>query len=171
MREHVLEQRIQNRIVKIRSQNSFAQIVEHDDARASAQSAERFLMQFGPGARTRTKDQQANRFAAITERHHEQPRASILAALWITNHGTGSVIDLAFFSGRSDDDAERFWPLNSAEFADESLHGLIAAVVSTGNQILPNRLGIASTTQSQLDGVTVRLAGTDGRCPIARLKT
>src|SRR5438094_1058766 len=111
------------------------------------------------------------RFAAVTQCHHEQPGSSILAALRIANHGTGSVIDLAFFSGSSDDDAGSFRLLTSAEFANESLHRLISAVVPTGDQILPNRHGIAPTTQAQLDGFAVRFASTARRRAILGLKT
>src|ERR1051326_728067 len=92
----------------------------------------------------------------------------MLTALGITNHGAGYVIDLAFFSGSSGDDAGELRLLTSTELANESLHRLISAVVSTGHQILPNRLGIAPTTQTQLDGLTVGLAGTRGNRPIRR---
>src|SRR5205823_5107388 len=70
--------------------------------------------------------------------HHEQAGSSIFAALRIANHGAGSVIDLAFFSGSSSYDAGRFRLWTSTKLANES-HRLISAVIATGDQILPNR--------------------------------
>ena len=46
--EHIAIERIERGIVDVRSEHAFAQIVEHHDAHAAAQPAERFLMQFGP---------------------------------------------------------------------------------------------------------------------------
>ena len=109
-------------------EHAFAQIVEHDDARTAAQPAEGFLVQFGPDARTGTEDQQANGFAAVAQRHHEQPRAPVLAALRVAHHRTGAVIDLGFFAGCGDDHARAgFRPLGAAQFAHEALDALIAA--------------------------------------------
>ena len=90
------------------SENSFPEIIKNHDASTSAQPAECFLMQLGPCARTRTKDKEANRFAAVAERHHEQPGPSIFAAQRIANHGASAVIDLAFFSGGGADNPRCF---------------------------------------------------------------
>ena len=74
-------------------------------------------MQFGPDLRTGPEHQQANRLAAVTERQHEQPRAPVLAAVRIADHGAGAVIDLGFFAGRGFDDGAGFRRLASAQLA------------------------------------------------------
>ena len=61
-------------------EHALAQIVEHHDARAAAETAKGFLVELGPGLRTGTKDQQADRLAAVAQRHDEQPSAPVLAA-------------------------------------------------------------------------------------------
>jgi hypothetical protein len=45
---------------------------------------------------------QPDRLAASAERHHKEQRAAVLARLWIPHHRSGAVIDLCFFTGRSD---------------------------------------------------------------------
>src|SRR6266853_1624330 len=107
--------------------------------------------------------------ASITERHHEQSCASILAALRVTDHGAGAVIDLRFFSGNGEDDSNGLGQLGSAKLANKALHRLVAAGEAVvGNQILPDGHGIASTAQSQFDGLAIRLAGTGGWILIRR---
>ena len=97
--EHIPKERIERGLVDVGSEHAFAQIVEHDHARAAAEPAKGFLMELGPHPRTGTEDQQANRLAAVAQRHHEQPGAPVLAALLIAHHRTGAVIDLGFFAG------------------------------------------------------------------------
>ena len=58
--QHVAIQRIERGIVDVRREHAFAQIVEHHDAHAATQPAERLLMQFGPDARAGAEDQQAH---------------------------------------------------------------------------------------------------------------
>src|SRR6516225_2045770 len=114
-------------IVDIRSRHTFFQVVENDDSRTTTEAAKGFLMQFGPGAHTRSPGQQANRFAAVAECQNEQPRPAILAALRIAHHRTAAVVDLPFFSWSRDDDARWFRPLRSAQPANIALHRLIAS--------------------------------------------
>src|SRR5207249_11987803 len=109
--EHVLEKRIERRIVDVGNQHALSQIVQNDDATASTQAAKGSLMQLRPRARTGTENQQSDRLAAVAERHHEQPGSPVLAALRIAYHRAGAVIDLAFFSGRRHDDSNGFWSL------------------------------------------------------------
>src|SRR6185503_7664536 len=102
--------------------------------RAATQSTKGFLVQLGPDARTRTKRQQAYRLAAISQRHHEQTCASILAALRVAHHGTATVIDLRFLSRSGDDHGSRFDQLGSTQLADKALDRPIApAEPSLGN--------------------------------------
>ena len=55
MSEHVAVQRIKRRVVDISFEDAFAQVVEHDYAQASAESAERLFMQWRPGLRVDSK--------------------------------------------------------------------------------------------------------------------
>jgi hypothetical protein len=54
------------------------------------------------------RHQQADRFAAVAQRHHKQPRAAIPASGRITDHGAGAVIHLAFFTWGGFDYGARF---------------------------------------------------------------
>src|SRR5208282_6085280 len=99
-------------------------------------------------------------FAAAAQRHHEQPGAPILAAIGITHHGTGAVIDLRLLASRGDDDDAGFGRLCAAPLAHEALHALIAAGEAVlGDQVLPDRPRIAAAAEPQVDGLAVRLAG------------
>src|SRR6516165_11140038 len=125
-------------------------------------------MKFGPDACTRTPDQQAYGFAAVAECQYEQPRSAILAALRVTYHRTGPIIDLGLFSDGSEDDPHGLWRLGSAHLANKTLHGLVTvgkAVI--GDQVLPDGHGIPATTESLLDQLAVRLAGTGGPLLVA----
>src|SRR5271155_581571 len=120
-------------------------------------------MQFGPDTCTRTPHQQAYGFAAVAERQYEQSRAAILAALRVAHHRTTAVVDLRLFSWGGENDAGRFWKLGASKLANEALHRLVASSKALiGDQILPDGHGIPATTESLLDQIAVRLAGTGG---------
>src|SRR5260370_33207263 len=109
-------------------------------------------MKLGPQARTRTPRQQAHRFAAVAESHHEQPRSAILAALRVAHHRTTAVVDLRLFPHGGQDDAYRFWKPGAAKLANQALHRLIAARKTVvRHQVLPDSLAIASTGAALLD--------------------
>jgi hypothetical protein len=86
VREHIAIERVQSGIVNVGDEHALAQIVEHDDARGAAQPAKSSFVQLGPDARTGAEGQQTNRLAAAAQHHHEQPGASVLAALGIAHH-------------------------------------------------------------------------------------
>ena len=126
MLQHVAVERIERGIVDIGREHAFAQIIQHDHARHAAQSAKRFLVQFRPDSRAGSEHQQANRFPAVAERQHEQPRAPVLAALRIAHHGAGAVIDLRLFARRGLDHHASFRSRRSAQLAYEPLDALIS---------------------------------------------
>ena len=107
MREHVAIERIQGGVVDVGREHAFVQIVEDDHTDRAAQSTKRALVELGPRLRTRPQDEQADRFAAVAEREHEEPRASVLAGLRVPDHRPVAVIDLTFFAGRGGDDDVR----------------------------------------------------------------
>ena len=98
VRKHIVAERIERGLVEVGLENALAQIVEHHHARAAAEPAKGFLVKLGPDLRTGTKDQQADRLAALAQRHDEQPSAPVLAAFLVAHHRTGAVIDLGFFA-------------------------------------------------------------------------
>src|SRR5712664_4324008 len=118
-------------------------------------------MEFGPDAHTRTPYQQAYGLAAVAQRHHEQSRPAILAALRVAHHRTTAVVDLRLFSRGGENNARRFWTLWSSKRAHEALHRLIAARKTVvGHQVLPDRLAIPSTGEALLDQLPVRFTDT-----------
>ena len=106
VRKHIAVERIERGIVEVGLEHAFAQIVEHYDPWAAAEPAKGFLVELGPGLRTGAKDQQANRLAAVAQRHDEQPSAPVLAAFLVAHHRTGAVVDLGFFARCGQNDAD-----------------------------------------------------------------
>ena len=134
-------------------EDPFPEIVENDQAGTAAKAAERRLMQLGPDAGTGSENQQPDRFAAIAQRQDKQSGPPVFARLRIAHHRACAVIDLGFFSRCRDDDSGRLRLLYSAQFASKALHALITAIEAIlGDQILPDRHGIAASAQTQFDG-------------------
>src|SRR5262249_45703514 len=105
--EQVAIQRIQGRIVDIRFEYAFAEIIEYDRAAGATQPAERLFVEFSPRARAGLEGEQANGLAAVAQREHEQTCAAILAAGRIAAHRAAAVIDLSFLGRWRDDDRTR----------------------------------------------------------------
>src|SRR3984885_14098179 len=89
-----LGERIQRRIVDVRLEHAFAQVVEDDHPYRTTQSTECFLVQFGPDLTAGMKGEQADRFAAVAQCHHEQAHPPVLARYRITNHGAVAIVHL-----------------------------------------------------------------------------
>jgi hypothetical protein len=163
--EHIAKQWINRGIVNVRNQDAFFQVVENDDPRTTTESAEGFLMEFGPDARTRTPRQQTNAFAGVSQGQHEQPGPPVLARLRVADQRAAAVIDLGFFPWLGEDDPRCLGQLGTTKPAYETLYGLVVAWITVlRNQVLPDGLGIPSTAQFLLDQVSVGLAGTDPAC-------
>jgi hypothetical protein len=159
MLQHVAIERIECGIVNVGRDHAFAEIIEDHDASHAAQSAKRFLVQLCPYPRAGAKHQQANRFSTVPQGQHEQPRASVLAIFRVAHHRAGAVIDLRFFAGRGLNHHTSFWRRRSAKLLDEALDALIAGSEAVAvHQVLPDRHGVATTRQSQLDRFAVGLA-------------
>ena len=103
VREHVAVERIERRVVDVRGEDAFLEIVEDDDAHRAAEPTKRPLVELGPDLRARVPHQQPDRFARVAERQDEEPRAPVLAGLRMAHHRAVAVIDLAFFAGRRGD--------------------------------------------------------------------
>jgi hypothetical protein len=146
MLQHVTVERIQRGIVDVRSQYAFPQVIEHHHTRRAREPPKSLFMQLSPGLRTGTKHQQANRFAAVAQRHHKQPRAAILASNGIADHGPSAIVNLAFFTWGGFDYRARFRRVIESQLADEALDALVTAGEAAGvHQVLPDRHGIAAT--------------------------
>jgi hypothetical protein len=158
MGQHVTIERVQCRIVDVRLEDAFAQVIEDNDSGRAAQPAKGLLVQFRPHTAARTKDQQTHRLAAVSQRHHEQPGAAIFAATRIAHHRAGAVVDLCLFARRGHDDCACFRATLAAQAANIPLYALIAAGKTVlVDQVLPDRHRIAALRQRQLDRLTVRL--------------
>jgi len=161
VRKHIAVERIERRIVDVGDEHALTQIVEYHHARAATKSAKRFLMELGPDLRTGTKDQQADRLAARTECHDEQPSPSVLAALLVAHHGAGAVIDLGLFSRCGQNDPYGLRRVTATQFTHKAFDRLIAGAIAVLiHQSLPDRHGIASSAQPELDGLAMGLADT-----------
>jgi len=111
-------------------------------------------MQLGPGLHTGLEDQEADRLAAVAERQHEQTHPAVLAAVRVADHRAGAVIDLGLFAGRGLDHGTGFFGCAAEHLAHEAFDALIAASEAAGvDQVLPDRHGIATTRQTQFDGI------------------
>jgi len=160
--QQITVERIERGIVNVRSEHALAQIVEDHNAHTATEAAKRFLMELGPDARAGSEYQQPYRLATVAERHHEQPRAAVLAALGIADHWASAVIDLCFFARSGDDHRPRLQHLSRAQFVDEAFDALVAVRKAVlRNQILPDGHRIATTIQARLDHFAVRLTVAD----------
>src|SRR5580693_4424107 len=120
-------------------------------------------MQLGPHPRTRSKGQQADTLATTSQDHDEQPRAPVLAALWIAHHRPGAVIHLSLFPWLGLDDDSRFWRSCSAQLEHKSLNTLIAVAIAVMiDQILPDTHRVATSRQLQFDQLPVCFTGSKG---------
>ena len=163
MRQNVAIQGIHARIVEVRRHHALAKIIQNHDPRRTAKPAKCLLMKLGPHPRTGTEDQQPNRLAAAAQRHHEQPRAPILARVGIAHHRPRAVINLAFFASRSFDDRPRFRCCGAAHIAHESPDTLVTTREPVAvDQILPDSHRVPAAFQLQRDQFTVRFAAACG---------
>ena len=129
-------------------------------------------MEFGPDVAAGAEAKQTHGLAAVSQRHDEQPGAAILAAEWIAHHGTGAVIHLRLFAGSGLDHHAGGRGLGAAQLLDEALDaGIAAGEAMEGNQVLPDRHGIAAAGQGQLDQFPVRLAGAGAWTPPRAYRT
>ena len=158
--QYVAVQGIQARIVDVRRQNAFTQVVQDHDPRCAAQPAKGLLVQLGPHPRTRPEGQQPNTLATATQRQYKQPCATVLAGIRIAHHRPSAVIHLALFPWPCLDDHSRFRRYCSAQLADESLNTLIAACKPVPiDQILIDTHRVAASDEFQLDHLAVRFTG------------
>jgi len=157
--QHVTVQGIERGLVNIGREHALAQIIEHHHASHSTKPAKRLLMQLGPDARAGTEHQEADGFAAVSQRQDKQPRAPILARLRVAHHRAGAIIDLRFLTRRGLNDHARFWRRRSAQLPHEPFDaGVSFAEAVAVHQILPNGHGIPALCQFRFDELAERFA-------------
>ena len=138
--QHVAVERVELRVVHVRLDDAFAEVVEHHDARRSSQPAKGALVELGPDLRARARHEQPHRLPRVAERHHEEPRPSVLARAWVPDHrSVAAVVDLRFLARRGRDHHARLdWPA-AAELQHEALHARVARLESRGRPPGPAR--------------------------------
>ena len=156
VREHVAIDGIERRVVDVRREHAFFEIVEDDEARRAAQPAKRPLVELGPRLRARVPDEQAHRFARVAERQDEEPRASVLGRLRMTDHRAVAVVDLRFFTRCRRDDDARFDGRAAAQLADEATDAGVASGETFLHEVLPDRHRVAPQFQGCFDLLAVR---------------
>ena len=156
VREHVAIDGIERRVVDVRREHAFFEIVEDDEARRAAQPAKRPLVELGPRLRARVPDEQAHRFARVAERQDEEPHASVLGRLRMTDHRAVAVVDLRFFTRCRRDDDARFDGRAAAQLADEATDAGVASGDTLLHEVLPDRHRVAPQFQGCFDLLAVR---------------
>ena len=161
VRQDVAIERIDGRIVDVRRQHAFTQVVEYQHAGRAAQATKRLLVQHGPDRRARLPREQVHRLARVAQGKDKQPRAPILPAARRAHHRALAVIDLRFFAGGRDDDDARLRRRRATHLSNEAPDARIAgreAVVV--DQVLPDRAGVAPAAERLGDQLTVGRART-----------
>ena len=160
VREHIAKERIGRRVVDVRREHAFIEVVEDDGGDGAAEPAKRLLMEFGPPTAARREGEQTDALAAIAEGEDEQARAPVLARDRMPHHRPVAVVDLPFLAGRGDDHGMGIGRALAAQLDHEAAHARVAggeAVVI--DEILPDRHGVPATAQGEPDQVAVGLAG------------
>jgi hypothetical protein len=88
------------------------------------------------------------------------PRAPVVARMRVADHRAAAVIDLRLFGGRRQDDGASLGAGAAAQLADEAPDARVAGGETVViDQILVNRLGIASLAEREFDEIAEGLAG------------
>ena len=95
--EHVAVERIQRRVVDVRGEDAFLEVVEDDDAYGAPQATERPLVQLGPDLGAGTVNQQPDGLARVAQGQDEEPCPAVLAGVGVTDHRPLPVVNLCFF--------------------------------------------------------------------------
>ena len=160
VREHVAVQRIEGRVVDVRRQHAFPEIVEDDDLHGAAQAPKRLLVERRPDRRARSPRQQSHTLAGVAQRQHEETHPPVLAGARIADHRPiAAVVDLAFLAGGGRDDDAGLDGRAPAQLDDEAPDTRVArreAVVV--DQVLPDGHRVAAPADRLGDHLPIRLA-------------
>ena len=92
--QQIAIERVQCRVVNVRPQRAFPEVVEDDEAGRAPEAPESLFLQFGPDPAARLKPEQVHGLATVTERQYEQPGAAVLAGSRVAHHGAAALVDL-----------------------------------------------------------------------------
>lgn len=167
VRQDVAIEGIECRVVDIRREHAFAQVVEYDDLDGTAQPTKGLLVELRPDLRTRSPRQQTHALARVAERQHEQAHPPVLAAARVAHHRpVAPVVDLAFFAGRGRDHDARLGRGGAAHPDDEPADtGVPRGEAVIVDEVLPDRHRVAAAAQGLRNQLAVRLAGARRRRP------
>ena len=158
--QHVAVERIQRRVVDVRGQDTFLEVVEDDDADGATQPPERPLVQLGPDLCTRSADQQPDGLARVAQGQNEEPRPTVLARRRIADHRSVAVVDLCLFSRGCRDDGSRLDGGLLPERRDEAPYACITSrEAMVIDQVLPDGHGVAPAANGLDDQFAIGLAG------------
>jgi len=154
--------RVQLRLVQVRLDHPFLEVVQHDVAAAAAEVAPGLLVQLGPGLLAGLPHHAPEAAARVPQRGHEQPRAPVDVLARHARERPFAVVDLHLLAGQERQSVELLG-LALAQLAHEPFDRVVrpskAVLV---DQVLVNRHGVASQAQLRLDPRTVRLARRGG---------
>ena len=159
MREHVAIEWIERRIVEVRCEDAFFQVVEDDHGGGPTQPPKRALVELTPDRRARLPREQPRRLPRVREREEKQARAAVLPRLGAAHHRPVAVIDLSFLAGRRRNDDARLGRGRAAEFRHESSHaGVPGREPMVIDQVLPDRHRIPPAGPCGFDQLAIGLA-------------
>ena len=160
MLQHIAIKRVDLGVIDVRRQHALAKIIQNHHARGSAQSAKSFLVQLSPGLRAGAEYQQPHGFPAMAQRHHEQPRAPVLAGLRIAHHRSGAVVHLSFFARSGFNHDAGFGHGRPEQLPHEPLYAGIASRKTVAvHQVLPDGHRVATLRQFGFNDLPVGFAG------------
>jgi len=158
VREHVAVERIEGRVVHVRREDPFLQMVEDDHTHRPTKATKRALVKLGPDVRARLPYEQPDSFARVAERQDEEACPPVLARLRMANHRTVAVVDLSFFAGRGGDHDAGLGRGGPAEHHDEAPHaGIPGGETGVVDEVLPDGHGVGASPELD-DQLSIRLA-------------
>ena len=159
--KHRSIQRVEQRFINIRLEDSFFQIVRHNVFRATSKITESFFMQPGPRFLARLPYCLTKGPPGIPQRHDKQARSTILSTL-VLRPGALAIINLGLLSREKLQAVKLLW-IMTLQPTDKSLHAVVPVRKSKKlNQILINRHGISTKPYLHLYPLTMRLARRTG---------
>jgi hypothetical protein len=161
VREHVAVERIERRVVDVRREDALFEIVEDDDLDRAAEPAKRLLVELGPDPAARLPGEEADGLAAVAQGEDEEPRAPILPALRVADHGAVAVVDLRLLARCGEDDGVRIRQSRRVQRADEAADARVPGREAVAiDEVLPNGHRVAAAAERLDDHLAVRLART-----------
>ena len=167
--EQLAVERIELGVVHVGRDDAFAEVVEDHDAGRATEPSEGTLVKLRPDPSRRTPHEQPHRLARVPERQHEQPGASVLAAVGVAHHRPLAVVDLTLLPRCRGDHAARLYGRAPTQLHDEAPDARVARPEAVAvDQLLPDRHRVALLRQRLDHNLAVGLARAGARRPPGR---